>query len=76
MKNKYPYARIPEEEYNKYVGQLRLLFANLLQPLRLYGLDVEVDRVLPYLIGGAEEFGMKVRGKQQPYTIPSHLKED
>jgi len=60
---------LPEEDYQKAVGQLRLQYGVLLEPLNMYGQQDYIREVLPQLISLAEDFGLRIRGIDKPISI-------
>lgn len=63
------YERIPEEDYNKLVFQLRGQFIGILNVFNCYGMDNEVIQAIEECVRVAENFGMAVRGKNKPIHI-------
>uniref|UniRef100_A0A6M3LFP7 Uncharacterized protein n=1 Tax=viral metagenome TaxID=1070528 RepID=A0A6M3LFP7_9ZZZZ len=61
--------KLPDNEYKKAVGQLRLQLGALLKPLRLYGQDIAVDGIIPEIIKLAEDFSLRCRGVDKPISI-------
>lgn len=72
----YSYPRISEEEYRKSVGLYRLNLAIILKPLRMYGQGHVVDGAIESIVDLTEQFGMRVRGKEQPYVMPKNVRID
>jgi hypothetical protein len=69
MMNQPPNDKIhwlPETEYDKAVSQLRLQIGGVLSPLRKYGQDPYVDEAISVIVKLAEDFGLRVRGVDQP----------
>lgn len=65
--NNYP--RIPQEEYDKAIGQFRLQLNGIMNCFRCYGLDQDVDGAIGEIVMLAEQFGMRVRGKDVPIKV-------
>ncbi len=63
------YPRIPQDEYNKAVGQFRLQLNGIMNCFRCYGLDQDVDGAIAEIVMLAEQFGMRVRGKDTPIKV-------
>ena len=61
--------KIPEEIYQKYKGQLKLNMTNLLGVFNCYGMGDFIPDVVEELVSLAEQFSMKIRGKDRPYTV-------
>ncbi len=68
------YPRIPEEQYQKLLLQLRGQFVGILYVFRCYGLDAYVDQAIEECIKVTENFAMTVRGKNKPIHILSEPK--
>ena len=60
------YAKISQGEYDKAKGQLRLQFNGVLNCFRCHGLDIYVEGAIDECVELAEQFAMRVRGKQIP----------
>ena len=60
---------LPQQEYDKAVGQLRMQIATALHPLRLYGQDIYVDAAIANVVSLAEDFGLRVRGIDVPISL-------
>ncbi len=72
----YQYPRIPNESYEKAVGQARFEINKLLYGLfNRYGQDVEIKIASEVLMDILEQFGMRVRGKEQPIMLPPHIRK-
>lgn len=63
------YARIPEEDYQKALGQLRLQMNGVFSCFRCYGMDVLVGGAIEEAVHLSEQFAMRVRGKEQPIQM-------
>ena len=57
------------DHYNKINGQARMLIAGALQDLRKHGNDVFVDGAVNTIMDVLIQYGMKIRGKDIPYTV-------
>jgi len=60
---------LPDEDYQKAVGQLKLQYGALLEPLNMYGQQDYVREVIPQMISLAEDFGLRVRGIDKPISL-------
>jgi hypothetical protein len=63
------YPKLPEEQYRKLVGQLRLQVGEALHGLRLYGQSEYVDGAIDEVVELAETFSMATRGKKTPIKL-------
>ncbi len=63
--------KIPEEQYKKALGQFRLQLGGIMNCFRCYGLENDVDGVIPEIVKLAEQFAMRVRGKDIPIMVRS-----
>lgn len=63
------YHKLPEEEYRKAVGQLRLQLNGVFDPFRLYGLDIFIPGAVEETLKLAEDFGLRVRGEDKPISL-------
>ncbi len=63
------YPRIPEEEYNKAVGQLRLQLNGVFEPFNSYGLDIFIPGAISEVVRLAEDFGLRIRGVDKPISL-------
>ena len=55
--------------YAKAVGQFKLQLNGVLEPFRLYGLDVFIPGAIEEITCLAEDFGLRVRGVDKPIDI-------
>ena len=62
---------LPDTEYAKAVGQLRLQVGGVLSAFRAYGLDVFVPGAVDEIVKLAEDFGLRVRGVDKPIDLES-----
>ena len=63
------YQRIPQEEYDKALGQFRLQLNGIMNCFRCYGLNLDVDGAIGETVKLAELFAMRVRGKEIPIMV-------
>jgi len=63
------YVRIPEADYQKAKGQLRLQLNDTLKCFKIYGLDVLIPGAVEEIMELAELFGQRVRGKDTPIKL-------
>ncbi|KKL16469.1 hypothetical protein LCGC14_2495270 [marine sediment metagenome] len=61
--------RVPQPEYDKAKGQLRLQVNAVMNCFRCYGLNADVDAATEELIRLAELFSMRLRGKDKPIMV-------
>ena len=69
------YTKIPQTEYNKAKGQLRLQLTGVFSPFMCYGLNEYVSGAIDECIHLAEQFSMRVRGKDIPIEMKSNRRE-
>lgn len=61
---------LPEEEYKKAVGQLRLQINGILgQTFNMYGLGDAIPGATSAIVKLAEDFGLRVRGEDHPIQV-------
>ncbi len=60
---------LEELQYKKAMGQMRMQVGVALEPLRLYGQGIIVDGAIDEIMKLAEDFGLRVRGKDKPISI-------
>jgi len=60
---------LPQEEYDKAVGQLRLQLNGVMSPFRQYGQDVFIPQAINEIIRLAEDYGLRVRGIPKPIAL-------
>ena len=60
---------LSDEDYSKAVGQLRLQLNGVFRPFDLYGLDVFIPGAIDEVIKLCEDFGLRVRGVEQPISL-------
>ena len=69
--------KIPEEQYNKALGQFRMQLNGIMNCFRCYGLQEDVDGkdgkggAMAEIVKLAEQFAMRVRGKDIPILVRS-----
>jgi len=63
--------KIPQESYDKALGQFRLQLGAIMNCFRCYGMQEDVDGVIPEIVKLAEQFAMRVRGKDIPIMVRS-----
>ncbi len=61
--------KIPQEQYDKALGQLRLQLGGVMNCFRCYGMGEDVDSAIIEIIKLAEQFSMRVRGKDIPIKV-------
>ena len=60
---------LPEAEYQKAVGQLRLQLNGVFKPFDVYGLGVFIPGAIAEALKLAEDFGLRVRGVNKPLSL-------
>jgi len=63
--------KIPEEQYQKAIGQLRMQLNGIMNCFRCYGLEHDVEGAIPEIVKLTEQFAMRVRGKDVPIMVRS-----
>jgi len=63
--------KIPEEQYQKALGQFSMQLNGIMNCFRCYGLEQDVDGAIPEIVKLAEQFAMRVRGKDIPIMVRS-----
>jgi len=61
--------KIPQDDYNKALGQFRLQLNAIMNCFRCYGMEPDVDGAIPEIIRLTEQFAMRVRGKDVPIMV-------
>ena len=61
--------KIPQEQYDKALGQFKLQLNGIMNCFRCYGLDPDVDGATGEIIKLAEQFAMRIRGKDIPIKV-------
>lgn len=64
-----PYSKIPQTEYDKAKGQLKLQIGEVLSVFRMYGLQESIPGAIEEIIELCEQFGQRVRGKDVPIGL-------
>ena len=68
------YPKISEEAYEKAKGQFRLQVQTLLaHTYSMHGYQDHAASVAQVITTLAEQFGKRVRGKDSPIVLPSHI---
>jgi hypothetical protein len=60
---------IPQEEYDKALGQLRLQLNGVFTPFHGYGHDVFIPQAADEALKLAEDFCLRVRGAEKPVSL-------
>jgi len=60
---------LPEDDYQKAVGQLRLQLNGVFQPFNQYGLEVFIPGAIHEVVKLAEDFSLRVRGYDKPIDL-------
>jgi hypothetical protein len=63
------YPRVPEEVYQKALTQLRFQLNGIMNTYCCYGLDGYVPGTIEEIVKLAEQFAMRVRGKDVPIKV-------
>jgi len=63
----FPY--LPDDDYNKALGQLRLQVNGVFDVFRIYGQDVFIPGAVDEIVSLAEDFGMRVRGADKVISL-------
>jgi len=63
------YRWVSDVEYKKAVGQFRMGLNPIMSCFHCYGLDVCVPGAIVEIVALAEQFGMRVRGKDIPISV-------
>jgi hypothetical protein len=61
--------KIPQESYDKAIGQFRLQLGGIMNCFRCYGLNDDVDSAIEEITKLTEQFAMRVRGKDIPIKV-------
>ena len=69
------YQRIPDDNYNKLLFQLRTQLNAIWNSCRCYGLNDLVDGNVELTVQLTENFAMTVRGKEKPIHVLSETKD-
>ena len=57
------YEKLPQEAYDKAVGQFRLAVGEVLSVFKMYGMGAYIGGAIEEIVDLAEKFGMRVRKK-------------
>ena len=69
------YFRLPDDEYKKAVSQFkRQVGALLASTYSMHGYQDHAPGVAQVITDLAEQFGIRIRGKDIPIQLPSHIK--
>jgi len=60
---------LPQEDYDKAVGQLRLQVVAVFKPFHTYGHDAFIPGAVNVIIKLAEDFALRVRGVDKPISL-------
>jgi len=60
---------LPDEEYRKAVGQLRLQLNGVFEPFQGYGLKEFIPGAVVECVKLAEDFALRVRGVDKPISL-------
>jgi len=63
------YQKIPQKEYDKAVGTLRLRLNDVFQAFNIYGLHIFINGAIDEVMELAEQFGQRVRGEDIPIQL-------
>ena len=61
--------KIPQKEYDKARGQLKLQLNGVFEPFNCYGLGAFIPEAIEQAVMLAEQFGQRVRGKDMPIVL-------
>ncbi len=61
--------KIPQEQYDKAKGQLRLQLNDVFSPFNMYGMNILIPGAIEEVIELAEKFAMRVRKKDIPIAL-------
>ena len=60
------YSWLPQEDYDKAIGQARLQIGGISQVFATHGMDVYIPEATEAIAQVVEAFGKRVRGKDKP----------
>jgi len=60
---------LPQEEYDRALGQFRLQLNGVFAPFHGYGHDVFIPQAITEVVKLAEDFGLRVRGVKKPVSL-------
>ena len=63
------YPKIPETDYQKAKGQLRLQLHGVFEPFNCYGLQAYIPEAVEQAVYLCEQFGKRIRGKDVPIRL-------
>lgn len=72
------YAKLPDDEYQKAISQLRMNVAGIFDFMRvdekipvryMYGLGDYIPQAIEEIVKLAEDFGLRVRGVDKPISL-------
>ena len=63
------YPRVSQDEYDKAIGQFRLQLNGIMYCFRCYGMENDVAGATEEIVTLAEQFGMRIRGKDIPIKV-------
>ena len=64
------YPKIPQSDYDKAKGQLRLQLHGVFEPFNCYGLQAYIPEAVEQVVHLCEQFGKRVRGVDAPIQFP------
>ena len=60
---------LPQDDYDKAVGQLRLQIGSVLRMFDIYGLGIYIPPAIESITKLTEDFGLRVRGVDHPISL-------
>ena len=60
---------LPQEDYDKAIGQLRVQVAGVFEPFHTYGHDAFIPGDIGTIVKLAEDFALRVRGVDKPISL-------
>ena len=63
------YTKLPDKEYDKCKGQLRLQLNDVMGVFQMYGMQAYIPDAIEEILELAERFGERVRGKDTPIKL-------
>lgn len=60
---------LPDEDYRKATGQLRLQVGGVLRMFDIHGLGVYIPQATEAIVKLTEDFGLRVRGVDHPISL-------
>ena len=61
--------KISDGDYSKALGQLKLQLNGVFRPFNMYGQHIYIPGAIDEVVDLAEQFGMRVRGKDTPIIL-------